>query len=140
MRPRGKRPGWRAQLSESTLATEVRCLPAASPGAEPVLFLPQRDNHEYYVTDGEDRFFILSTGESFVTRMQKIVDVQDGLREIPRVQRRSKGKPLEFYFSKGREGMVQAYLTGDYTMQEIANYYGVHYSTVSRAVKKDCEN
>lgn len=47
-------------LSESTLATEVRCLPAVSPGAEPALFLPQRDNHEYYVTDGEDRFFILS--------------------------------------------------------------------------------
>jgi hypothetical protein len=30
--------------------------------------------------------------------------------------------------------MVAAYATGDYTMQQIADYFGVHYATVSRAV------
>ena len=32
--------------------------------------------------------------------------------------------------------MVEAYRTGDYTMKDIAGYFNVHYSTVSRAIKK----
>lgn len=74
--------------------------------------------------------------EKFVERMQKMVDAQEGVREIPRAQRRSAGKPLDYYFPKGREGMAQAYLSGDYTMQDIADRFGVHYSTVSRAVRE----
>jgi DNA-binding MarR family transcriptional regulator len=31
--------------------------------------------------------------------------------------------------------MAQAFLSGAYTMQEIAGYFGVHYATVSRAVR-----
>lgn len=31
--------------------------------------------------------------------------------------------------------MTKAYRSGDYTMKEIAQQFGVHYSTVSRAVK-----
>jgi predicted DNA-binding protein YlxM (UPF0122 family) len=31
--------------------------------------------------------------------------------------------------------MAAAYATGDYSMQEIADFFGVHYATVSRAVK-----
>jgi len=31
--------------------------------------------------------------------------------------------------------MARAFLTCVYTMQEIADYFGVHYSTVSRAVR-----
>jgi predicted DNA-binding protein YlxM (UPF0122 family) len=34
------------------------------------------------------------------------------------------------------QGMVQAYSTGDYTMKEIAKHFDVHYSTVSKAIKK----
>jgi transposase len=32
--------------------------------------------------------------------------------------------------------MAQAYLSGDYTMKQIAEHFGVHYSTVSRSVLK----
>ncbi len=32
--------------------------------------------------------------------------------------------------------MAAAYATGDYSMLEIADEFGVHYSTVSRSVKK----
>jgi len=32
--------------------------------------------------------------------------------------------------------MASAYQTGDYTMNAIAQAFGVHYSTVSRAVKR----
>ena len=35
-----------------------------------------------------------------------------------------------------REAMARAFLAGNYTMQEIAAHFGVHYSTVSRAVRK----
>jgi DNA-binding MurR/RpiR family transcriptional regulator len=32
--------------------------------------------------------------------------------------------------------MARAYQTGLYSMQEIADYFGVHYSTVSRAMRR----
>ena len=47
-------------VSAATLWTEVRYLPADEPGADPRVFLPKSDTHEYYVTDGRDRFFVLS--------------------------------------------------------------------------------
>jgi len=34
-----------------------------------------------------------------------------------------------------KRGMAEAYRTGDYTMQQIADAFGVHYATVSRAVR-----
>lgn len=46
--------------SEETVSTEVRYLPADAPQEEPKLFLPRQGEHEYYVTDGGDRFFVLS--------------------------------------------------------------------------------
>jgi len=51
-------------VSAATLTTEVRYLPADAPAAEPQLFHPREDGHEYYVTDGVDRFFILSNREA----------------------------------------------------------------------------
>ncbi|MBI3898353.1 MAG: helix-turn-helix domain-containing protein, partial [Gammaproteobacteria bacterium] len=33
-----------------------------------------------------------------------------------------------------KQAMQNAYATGHYTLSEIARYFGVHYSTVSRAV------
>jgi oligopeptidase B len=47
-------------VSASTLSTEVRFLPADAPNTEPKLFLPRSGEHEYYVTDGGDRFYIMS--------------------------------------------------------------------------------
>jgi len=32
--------------------------------------------------------------------------------------------------------MAHAFASGGYTLKEIADYFGVHYSTVSRAVKR----
>ena len=39
-------------------------------------------------------------------------------------------------FDDRREAMAQAYLSGSYTLREIA-YFHVHYATVSRAVRRD---
>jgi len=35
-----------------------------------------------------------------------------------------------------KEAMTQAYLSGAYTMAEIGDHFGVHYMTVSRAVRE----
>jgi len=61
------------------------------------------------------------------------------LKEIPKAQRRSPAQPLSHYvetFPNAKEGMKKAYATGDYTMQQIADAFNVHYSTVSRTVNK----
>lgn len=77
--------------------------------------------------------------ENFLKKMQKAMDKQSDLSEIPRAQRRPPAKDLLYYKNKHQVrslGMIEAYHTGDYTMKEIANYFEVHYSTVSRAIKK----
>lgn len=68
------------------------------------------------------------------------------LKEISRLQRRALAKPLEWYKENNdnhKHAMAQAYLSGDYTMKEIAEHYNVHYSTVSRGLKEyevlDCK-
>jgi len=79
-------------------------------------------------------------GETFIERMQGHLSAQQSLDEIPRRQRRPLAKPVADYrtqyASDPRRGMVLAYLTGDCTMKEIAEAFGVHYSTVSRTVKQ----
>ncbi len=76
----------------------------------------------------------------FVEKLQRQIKVESGdLKEIPKAQRRPVGRPLSFYVeavSDTKAGIRKAYETGDYTMQQIADAFGVHYSTVSRAVKK----
>lgn len=47
-------------VSSQTLSTEVRYLSADSPQDDAKLFLPRESNHEYYVTDGADRFYVIS--------------------------------------------------------------------------------
>ncbi len=46
--------------SRSTISAEARYIPSNSPAADPMIFLPRRDDHEYFVTDGVDRFYVLS--------------------------------------------------------------------------------
>ena len=70
-------------------------------------------------------------------RQRLEADVKFANREIPRLQRRALAKSLIYYrdeFEEAKQGMVAAYSTGDYTLQAIADAFGVHYSTVSRAI------
>ena len=63
---------------------------------------------------------------------------RDALKEVSRLQRRPISKSLKWYQQKAgspKEAVALAYLSGDYSMKEIAGGFGVHYSTVSRAVK-----
>jgi REP element-mobilizing transposase RayT len=79
-------------------------------------------------------------GDEFVDAMRKRLetDKKFASQEIPRAQRRALAKSLTYYreeFSDEKLGMAAAYATGDYTLQAIADAFGVHYSTVSRAIK-----
>jgi hypothetical protein len=52
--------------------------------------------------------------------------------------RRVVAKPLAYYEERHTDpkaAMVAAYRSGDYSMKAIAEYFGVHYSTVSRAIE-----
>ena len=76
--------------------------------------------------------------ESFIKRTQKKIISREHLSEIPRAQRRPVAKSLDYYkgrFRDSQRAMVMAYRSGDYSMNEIATKFEVHYSTVSRAIK-----
>lgn len=77
--------------------------------------------------------------DAFVQAMQAELEAaaKHTQREIPRLQRRALARSLDYYrgaFEDTKTGMAAAYATGDYTLQAIADAFGVHYSTVSRAV------
>jgi len=80
--------------------------------------------------------------EDFVERHQAMleVDVDITLSEVPKKQKQINIQPISFFKDKYRDdeklAMASAYLGGHYTMAEIAAEFGVHYSTVSRAVAK----
>jgi putative transposase len=97
-----------------------------------------------FVADGKDqptiwqqlRGQIYLGDEAFVTRLHRQNQPDEHLTEVPRAQRRTPGKPLAYYvrLHDPKDGMRRAYATGDYTLAQIAEHFGVHYSTVSRAV------
>ena len=78
--------------------------------------------------------------EAFAERLRRQAPKDTDLGEIPRIQRRAVAKPLSS-FVKAAQGnrdaaIAAAFQSGDYTMKQIAEHFGVHYSTVSRVVKK----
>jgi hypothetical protein len=77
--------------------------------------------------------------EAFIEQLQSSLPPEPSLTEIPRLQRRPLAKSLALFRSEfaddPRTGMALAYLSGHYAMKAIADEFGVHYTTVSRAVK-----
>lgn len=76
--------------------------------------------------------------EAFVKKMQAQVEKKTALDEVPRAQRRALTQPLEDFERRydRKDAMARAYLSGQHTMAAIAKHFGVHYSTVSRKIKK----
>ncbi|MHB1677082.1 MAG: transposase [Sulfuriferula sp.] len=63
----------------------------------------------------------------------------DSLREVSMAQRRAVALSLDEYrlrYPTRHEAIAQAYLSGAYTMTEIGENFGIHYMTVSRAVRQ----
>ena len=78
--------------------------------------------------------------DDFVERMQALVqgDAAEPMPEVPRLQKRPVAMKLGDYeiAHERNAAMALAYASGDHTMQDIAQHFGVHYATVSRAVRR----
>jgi putative transposase len=76
--------------------------------------------------------------DEFMAQMQARVQAAGALVEVPRLQRRPVAKPLADYEAghSRHQAMALAYASGDHSMQAIARHFGVHYATVSRAVRR----
>lgn len=74
--------------------------------------------------------------DAFVKKMQAHIEKRPSLNEIPRAQRRMLTQPLAEFDQRydRNEAMARAYMSGQHTLAAIAEHFGVHYSTVSRAV------
>ena len=72
--------------------------------------------------------------------MQALIDPKRPLQDIPIRQRRALAKPLDDYASGYADrdtAIVKAYRTGTYSMQAIAEHFGVSRTTVSWAVNNN---
>lgn len=75
----------------------------------------------------------------FIEDMQRQISVETNLDEIPRPQKRQSPKPIETYkdmMNSRNEAIISAYNSGGFSMTEIAAYFGIHYSSVSKIIKK----
>jgi REP element-mobilizing transposase RayT len=84
------------------------------------------------------RHQLLLGDENFLESHRQTGD-EDVLREVSKAHRRSVALPLDEYqarFPDRDEAMARAYRSGAYAMAEIGRHFGVHYMTVSRAVRK----
>ncbi len=92
---------------------------------------PVWDNLKYQVYLGSDDFI-----DSIQSKFSDLKS--NDLREVSRLQRRPLAKSLNWYEDNEpdrKKAMAFAYASGDYSMKEISLWFGVHYSTVSRAVR-----
>jgi len=77
--------------------------------------------------------------DQFVDDMQKRIERPDMLSEIPSSQRRSLAKSLQHYAdvaSSRNEAIVLSYSSGGYGMKEIGDFFGLHYSRISRIIRE----
>lgn len=77
--------------------------------------------------------------DQFVKRMQGHLESGHDDVQIPRAQRRPPAPPLATIARnvKGRNAaIVAAHATGDYSYQQIADHFGVHFTTVGRIVRE----
>jgi putative transposase len=76
--------------------------------------------------------------EYFVESLQRKIGSDTSLHEIPFAQKRALPKPLAQIADEypRDDAIAQAYASGGYSLKEIGDHFGLHYSRVSRIVKK----
>jgi putative transposase len=86
---------------------------------------------------------LLGTGE-FVCELRDLLKRKEKVEEVPRVQRLAARPSLGEIFRKEEQGhgarrdevIYAAYVRYGYTLKEMAEHLGVHYATISRAIKR----
>lgn len=77
--------------------------------------------------------------DSFIERFQQLMKDKEALKEIPRLQRYVARPLLEEILKKRKledVSIYRAHVKYGYTLKEIGEYLGVHYTTVSRATRR----
>lgn len=79
--------------------------------------------------------------ENFIDRIKKLIRGKETLKEIPRIQRYITKPSLGEIFKKRdkkiKDKIVhEAHVRYGYTLKDIAEHVGVHYTTISRHVKR----
>lgn len=103
--------------------------------------------YQQFVADGLDqpspwtslKSQIYLGSENFVQNLQKNLDSSGDLRQIPLAQRRPPAATVAHYLEQAGDrdrAICLAYASGGYSMQALADYFGLHYSRVSRIVNK----
>ncbi|TFH46198.1 MAG: helix-turn-helix domain-containing protein [ANME-2 cluster archaeon] len=79
--------------------------------------------------------------DNFIDKIKHLMSGKENLKEITKKQRYVARPPLNEIFepkdkkSKG-QAMYEAHLQYGYTLKDIAEYIGVHYTTVSKVIKR----
>lgn len=77
--------------------------------------------------------------DNFVAEVQARVDTEKPLDEVPVTQRRPPAKPLAHFseqYSARDIAIAKAYASGSYSMRQIGDHFGLHYSYVSRIIRR----
>jgi len=85
---------------------------------------------------------VLLGGEGFVGKLKDLLEDKKLVKEIPRPQRYVSRPSLDKIFSRQKEKAKRdrsinvAHMSHGYTLKEIADYLGIHYTTVSKVIAK----
>ena len=84
------------------------------------------------------RHQIYMGSDDFINKHQELISKKQDLDDIPALQKRATPKPISYYqkkYKNEKQAITQAFLSGGHTLKEIGDYYGKHYTTISRIVK-----
>ena len=77
--------------------------------------------------------------EGFVARMQAQCEGLSETLGVPQAQKRPPAPPLEELasgYEDRNQGIVAAYATGEYSYQQIADFYELHFTTIGKILRK----
>jgi len=109
--------------------------------------LEAQDRYRRFVADGRNqpspwdglKNQIYLGSDEFVEQIQGRLALDKDLSEIPAAQRRPLPRPLVVYareYPNRDEAIRAAYASGGYSMKEVGEHFGLHYSRISRIVRK----
>lgn len=74
----------------------------------------------------------------FIEKVQKHLTDRQGDLQIPKVQKRTKAKPIAYYekvASNRNKAILEAYSSGAYSYQELGDYFGLHFTTIGKVIR-----
>jgi putative transposase len=80
--------------------------------------------------------------ETFIDKLRDVIPEKTAVKEIPKLQRYANRPQLKEIFAdwktkkKRDEAIVTSHVTYGYKQKEIANFLGIHYTTVSHMIKR----